>query len=444
MLFDLPAAIMQRVQTPTWPVGVGSIPAITPDGRAVGLPVLRGVNCLTLGVVGTGKTASFTLPAAELLLASDPNMKGVFFEVKHSFIDRFLRAEDKVITHNASIVSPANLFIPNIIKEIRQSPDHEAEMRDLAGALFAELLNGSNQNRAWVQAAQNAFIGILRTIIDVYPSENTGNRTLVNGLRHMSTIEFLAYLAKHPRNHSMLRRDWGYDPKCSEAYKPTKRASDIQFFLNQVLEMFSGSFEMDGNNTLHDWLCGRYGRNLFFLYDLATAEITRPFFLYYLKKIKDYKLSNSGSVTPPILMVLDEIDKMSDGGKAADFGLFQAANLGREYGLQVLLTSQSIENLYALAPEYNTHITNGGLAGFPYLLSFRPGDPMTVSTLQTLYGSDYREDLLQASRYADPVIKYEKEPIITDAEFASLRTGDCIVKIMSHRPQRVHINPSQP
>ena len=209
--------------------------------------------------------------------------------------------------------------------------------------------------------------------------------------------------------------------------------------------MFSGSFEMDGNNTLHDWLCGRYGRNLFFLYDLATAEITRPFFLYYLKKIKDYKLSNSGSVTPPILMVLDEIDKMSDGGKAADFGLFQAANLGREYGLQILLTSQSIENLYALAPEYNTHITNGGLAGFPYLLSFRAGDPMTVSTLQTLYGSDYREHLvLPASRYADPVIKYEKEPIITDAEFASLRTGDCIVKIMSHRPQRVHINPSQP
>ena len=100
-----------------------------------------------------------------------------------------------------------------------------------------------------------------------------------------------------------------------------------------------------------------------------------------------------------------------------------------------------MENLYGLSPDFNEHITNGGLAGFPFLISFRPGDPGTVSTLQTLYGSEYKERLIQpASRYADPVIKCDLEPIITDAQFASLGTGDCIVKIMSHRPQKIHIS----
>lgn len=440
MLYDLPTAI-QKPQIPQWPVGVGSIPAILPDGTAVNLPVLKGLNVLTFGVVGTGKTRSFTGQAAEILLSADPEVKGVFFEIKHSFIDRFMGPEDKVITHNPHAVPQANLFIPNIIKEIRQAVDPEAEMRDFAQFLFSELLNGANQNRAWIEAARNTFIGVLRTIVDCYPKVNTTNRTLVNALRHMSSTELLAYLAKHPRNHSMLQKDWGCDPKHPKDYVPTRRAADISFFLNQVLESFSGSFVMDGEDTIHDWLNEKkYGRNLFFLYDLASAEISRPFFLYYMKKIKDYKLSNTEKATSPILMVLDELDKMA-GGKTADFGLFQAANLGREYGLQILLTTQSIENLHGLSPDFNEHITTGGLAGFPCLISFRPGDPTTISTLQVLYGSEYKEHLvLPASRYAEPIVKCELEPSVTDAEFSSLDTGDCIVKILSHRPQKVHIN----
>ncbi len=198
---------------------------------------------------------------------------------------------------------------------------------------------------------------------------------------------------------------------------------------------------MDGTDTIQNWLDGKYGKNLFLLYDLKKAEISRPFFLYYLRKIKNHKMSNTVGNTSPVLMVLDEIDKMSEGGKAVDFGLFQAANLGRENGLQILLTSQSLENLFGCAPDFNEHITNGGLAGFPQLLCFRLGDPKTISTMQTLFGSEYRERIiLPASRYDNVLIKSEKEPIITDEEFASLRTGECVIKIDSHRPQKVYIN----
>lgn len=440
MFYDIPDFINNK-QTPQWPNGIGNIKAILTNGNEINLPVYNGMNVLTVGVVGTGKTRSYTLPASEILLNSNPRMKSVFFEIKNSFIDHFMETNDKVITQNPNSVPYDNLFKPNIIKEIRQSADPEGEICDISTFLFREILDNSNQNRSWIEAAQDTFMGILRVIVDCYPTENTTNWTLVNALRNMPTANMLSYLAKHPRNHSMLIRDWGFDPKKNETYTVTRRANDIQFFFNRALEKFSGAFELNGEDTIHDWLNSKYGRHIFFFYDLASAESSRPFFLYYLKKIKDFKLSNTAKSTAPILMVLDEIDKMTDNGKAADWGLFQAANLGREYGLQLLVTTQSIENLYGLSSNFNEHNTVGGLAGFPYIISFRPGDPSTIQTLQTLYGSEYKEHIVMpASRYSELQVKCELEPIVTDSDFASLGTGDCIVKIASSRPQKIHID----
>lgn len=437
MRYDLTG--IEQPCSPCWPQGIGTIMTRLPDGSAVGVPVLPGVNVMSYGVVGTGKTRSYTLPAAELLLRADPRRKGVFFEIKRTFLDHFLQPDDKVITHDPAAVGSQNLFRPNLIREIRQSDDPPAEMRQIADFLFSDLLNGADQNLGWIQAARDTFVGVLRVIVDLFPQKNTTNRTLVQALRRMSAAELLRYLSKHPRNHSMIQKDFGCDPACPEQYNPTRRAGDILFFFNQVLESFSGAFESDGTDTIHDYLTGEYGRHLFFLYDLASAEISRPFMLYYLKKIKDFKMSNRGRASPSMLMVLDEIDKMADGGKSADFGLFQAANLGREYELQILLATQSVENLYGLAPDFNAHITAGGLAGFPVVLAFRPGDPVTIDTLQKLFGSEYKPHLVMpASRYDAPSVRYELEPVVTDAEFAALGAGDAYVKIGACPPQKVH------
>ena len=104
---------------------------------------------------------------------------------------------------------------------------------------------------------------------------------LIHALRRMTTGEILAYLAKNPRNHSMLLKDWGYDVHYAEEFKFTRRAYDYQFFLNQVLENFSGSFAMNGTDTIHDWLAGKYGRNLFFAMILHLLRYPDRFFILY-------------------------------------------------------------------------------------------------------------------------------------------------------------------
>lgn len=427
--------------SPEWADGVGGILAQLTDGKKVKIPVLESTNVLTVGVTGTGKSKSYTLPAARYLLSSNPMMKGVFFETKRTFLDAFMQQNDKVITYDPTIVPACNLFQWCLIKEIRQARDKEGEMRQIAEVLFGDLLAGAENNRAWIESARNTFIAVLRVIVDCYP-DNTSNWDLINALRNMSVNNLLAYLAKHPRNHSLLNKDFSYDPNKSEVYTPTRRATDIMFFFNSVLEIFGGAFESKGQDTIHDYLFGApgYGRNLFLVHDLAIAESSRPFILYFLKKIKDEKMSLSSTIIEPMLWCMDEADKLCDSGKAADFGIFQAATLGREYGLQILLTTQSVENLYGLAPGFNEHIAKGGLSGFPVLISFRPGDATTISTLQTLFGSR-RHDIttMPLSRYDHPTVKSEIEPVVSEADFAQLDTGEAYIKIKSAHPQKVSI-----
>ena len=437
MRYDLPEGMRKKQET-GWPDGIGSIPVLLPDGCRAKLPVLEGMNAVTFGVTGTGKTRSYTLPAAEILLNSVAGMKGVFFEIKNSFADRLMKSDDKVIAYDLSGVPAGNRFGWCMIKEIRQAKNREAEMRQIADFLFADILSGANQNLSWAESARNTFVAVLRVITDCF-SDNTANRTLTDALRRMTVEELLAYLAKHPRNRSLLEKDFGYETGKSSDYRRNRRAEDIMFFFNQVLEKFAGSFESDGMDTIHDFLHAE-SQNLFIRYDLAAAEISRPFILYFLKKIKDEKMSNHSDLKSPVLLCLDEADKMADGGRAADFGLFQAASLGRECGLQILLTTQSMENLYGLAPDFNSHIAEGGLAGFPVILSFRPGDPATVRNLQTLFGSGYREHLVvPASRSDRADIKYEREPLVSDEDFAGLDTGECYVKIGSCLPRKVKL-----
>ena len=206
-----------------------------------------------------------------------------------------------------------------------------------------------------------------------------------------------------------------------------------------MLDKFGGTFlSEDGDDTIYDYLHGRYGERLFLLHDHKYRDSAKLFERFFMKYIGDDKLSITSSHTGRMLWVLDEIDKIQ-----GDFGLTQAVTLGRQFGLQVIVSVQSMESLYAIAPDfYGEHLTNAAMSGFSEIAAFHPGDAHTIQTLQTLFGKQRRQTLtMPLSRYDKPVITTEELPIVEDSDFASLDIGECYIKIRSAPPERVRIIP---
>lgn len=437
MFYKVPVDMLPSRVSNTWMTeNNNGILAISEDGKHIRVPVDKS-NILITGVTGTGKTRSFTLPAAKTLLRT-PNMKAVFFEIKDTFLEECFQRGDKIISYDGARFKE-HLFKWNMIREIRQAQNREAEMKQISDFLFRELLNGSFQNTAWIQSARNLFIAVLRSIVDG-TKENPSNYTLINSLRNKSIGEVLCYISTHPRNKSIIKEFRYVESMKVEDYIPTRRAEDIFFFFRKILEKFGGSFESrDGQDTIYEFLHTQ-NQNLFISYDLKTSESSRDFIVYCLKKIKDEKMSNTTNIKHiPLLLSFDEIDKLSSGKITADFGLFQMLTLGREYNIQLLVSSQSIENLYSLAEDFNSHIVEGGLAGFQEFISFHAGDTKTLETLQSLYGSEYKERIiLPLSRYDKPHLQSEYLPIVSEADFSTLKTGEAYIKYRSHRPQKVY------
>lgn len=134
------------------------------------------------------------------------------------------------------------------------------------------------------------------------------------------------------------------------------------------------------------------------------------------------------------MLVLDEISELE-----YDFGLMQGATLGAEYGLQVILSTQSLEKLYAILPrDLGEHYLNGALSGFPYLITFQPGDPQSLDVFQRFFGQKQVQTLsMPLSRYEKPTVTTELQPIVPDEAFASLGVGECYVKIFAAEPERI-------
>ncbi len=156
-----------------------------------------------------------------------------------------------------------------------------------------------------------------------------------------------------------------------------------------------------------------------------------------MQRIGDEILSQtSGFIGEKMIWILDEIDKIG-----YNFGLSEAATLGRQFGLQIIVSTQSLESLYAIAPElHGEHITNASLSGFPMIVAFHPGDPHTIETLQKLYGECMKQTIaMPFSRYDSPTVKTEMRPIVENDEFVSLEIGECYIKIGSQKPERVKI-----
>lgn len=419
---------------PNWPKSDSSLNVLIGRGERHELPVLERTNMLVTGVVGTGKTC-FTKAYLHELLRSSPSLPAVFFEIKkEDYMAEFYEDGDKVITYDPNF-DGGTVFRWNMIKELRQAKDQAAELDELTNALFQDLIEKAQQNLVWANAARVTFKAYLSTILNCF-HDDPSNDIVLARLKRMTHLELMEFLAKYAPNLPMLKDNFNYEPGKKD-YELPRKGHDAMFFMQYVVEKFSGSFIAKGEDTIYDFLHWKHGKHLFIVHDFRAAESMSMFERYFLRKIITEKLSCTSDVYgEPLLLALDEVDKIG-----SDFGIFNAVTLGRQFGLQLILSTQSIENFYNVAPDRNgEHITNASLSGFPILAAFRPGDDVTIEKLQTLFGScDRKKMALGLSRGDKPIVQIVTEPKVTDSMFQSLGLGECYIKVLNSDPVRCKI-----
>lgn len=407
------------------------------NNSMVSIPILPGVNTLIVGVSGNGKTV-LTKQLVQGLFREDPDVYAVFFQIKpDDFTSAFLRPQDKVISYSDGICPEENRFKWCMIKEVRSCDRSkwDAVLKEITTVLFSDLLQ-DKRNLVWINGAMTTFQAFLKVILYQYRN-NPPNRKVIDAMKTMPRKELLRFLAEYPPNRSMLMDNFEYNPEDCGNYTMPRKGSDILFFLQNVLDKFGGSFlSEDGDDTIFDYLQGRYGHRLFILHDHKYRDSSKLFERFFMKYIGDDKLSMTSLQPGRMVWVLDEIDKIE-----GDFGLTQAVTLGRQFQLQVIVSTQSLESLYAIAPDlHGEHLTNAAMSGFSMIASFHPGDSHTIQTLQMLFGKTQKQTLVMPlSRYDKPTITTEVRPMVEDQDFASLRIGECYVKIRSDPPARVKI-----
>ncbi len=426
MFYEIPA----KRNYCAWPEAKKSIGGVNVyTNEYIRIPIISD-NILIVGKTGFGKS-TFTKKTVDKFLEDENNQLTVFLDVKNDFRE-YIRGNDKAVcfTNNNEGM---NVFRWNLISEIRQSDDWESELEEISGMLFSDLMN-DGKNRFWVEAAKSVFKAYLKTILYCYKN-SPSNKQVIDGLKYMSKKQLISHIAEYRPNSNVLRDYLGYSP--NEPYKEPRRAGDVMAFLNTVLEKFIGPFySNDGTDTVHDFLDNKYGTRLFLVYDYGKRASSNIFFRLILHKIIENRLSQQVDRDKKVLLVLDEAATLE-----CDFGLMEAATLGRGNNLHVILSTQSLEKIYCIAPELNAeHITNAALAGFPTIVSFSPGDPLTVDKLQKIYGNRKKQFVsLGISRYSQPSVEIKTEPIVTAEELSSMGIGECYVKIRDADPQRVKI-----
>lgn len=431
------------LSTIKWPSGENYILAerkIT--GAKVDIPVVTG-NKLIIGKIGYGKTTLVKELISADIRENDTYLFG--FEVKQGdYSETFMSPGGLIISYRDIPGKEDKMFKWGMVKEIKESDDPEAEIKKMASFLTQHLKKDPGKE-IWAQGAAETFEGFMNSIIhciDGTPS----NYDVVQRMRTMSTVNLLKFMAHYKPNKSLLEKyyhfdiNWGTDTSDEtkrklETYKIPQVGSDILVFLQNMLSNFSGSFlSKDGQHTIKGWLSGKYGKTLFLSYDLSKKDVMTVFAVYFLQSVILERISSKVDKTKRILMVLDEVPEIGQ-----EFFLEQGVTVGRENRLEIIVSTQSLEKLYSIAPDLNPakteHYTNAMLAGFTTYACFQAGDPYTINTFQKFFGNRTK---LPVSRYST-MSGLTVSPIVTDEDFATLGIGECYIKIGASEPERLYI-----
>lgn len=426
---------------PSWTVEDGIPAYILPEYKPIGIPIQK-TNYFITGGIGTGKTV-FVKKVVRLRLEEESDLRLAILQIKPHDFDEAMEDRGLFICQNSNIYPKERVFRWNAMKEFRSvgEANYLQSIQEFTSMAASEFHKSAGANLYFVDTAEETvdryFLALLHAT-----GENITNDKTFAFLENEEPEKILRIIANYPPNHSFLKINFDFNPESQTPYKLTKRGHDIFIFVSKIARVVRGTFREPGEDTIWDFLhsTGKNGATRICICHEEGSKSSYIMEQFFLKRITNMMLGSETTIRGDLLMVLDEVDKT----RAKEFPLAKLATLGRDVNgkrVQLLLSTQSFESLFAVAEDGNEHDIRSLLTGFPIIVSFNPGmDATTRDILKDAYGNHFVQKITTPlSRYDRPIVEMKEEPWVKDQDFSSLSVGQTYVKIQSERPYRVQI-----
>lgn len=432
---------IEKKKVPAWAVE-GGIPAyVLPEYTPIGIPVQK-TNYFITGGIGSGKT-EFVKKVVWHRLEDELDLRLVILQIKPHDFDEVIGERGVFICQNSSSYPKERLFRWNAMKEFRAAGEEKflQNIQEFTAIAASEFHKNGGANLYFVDTAEETVDRYFLSLLHL-TSENLTNDQTFGFLENEEPEKILRIIANYPPNHNFLKINFDFDPESQSPYKLTKRGHDIFIFISKIARVVRGTFRERGEDTIWEFLHSTGGNDITRIC-ICHEEGSKSSYVmeqYFLRKIVNMMLGSEETIAGDLLMVLDEVDKT----RVKEFPLAKLATLGRDVNgkrVQLLLSTQSFESLFAVAEDGNEHDIRALLTGFPVILSFNPGmDATTRDILKTAYGNHIVQKITTPlSRYNCPIVEMKEEAWVRDQDFSSLSVGQTYVKIQSERPYRVQI-----
>ena len=376
-------------------------------------------HLLFLGGIGTGKTNAFDQIIAQLRRSMTNDDVMVIFDTKGDFYKSFYQAGDIVISNDSTATGPYGVDYWNIFNEIDNDEHMEANIVEMAKALFHQKLEKTNQP-FFPNAAKDLFAAVLTHFTRNKDTMSSDNEALRAFLDSSPTAELREMLSKHDDMRAMV------------SYIADDRSPQTQGVMSELQqlsrEILLGNFKKKGTLSIRNLVRSKGGKIIFIEYDISIGAMLSPIYtLLFDMAIKEAlgRKKSEGSV----YFIADEFRLIPNLQHIDD-----AVNFGRSLGVKFMIGIQNVEQVYEC---YGEQRARSLMSGFLSSVAFRVNDASSKKYIKDLHGENRKKETYMSAVTTRGIVENIREAyVVEDWDISNLGLGEAIIGLPGMPPFR--------
>lgn len=388
----------------------------------IGVPLdadLLSRHLMFLGGIGTGKTNAFEQIISQLRRSMTADDVMIIFDTKGDFYRAFYQPGDVVISNDNTATGATEVDYWNIFNEIEDDENMEANIVEIAKALFHQKLEKTNQP-FFPNAAKDLFAAILTHFIRNKSTLKGDNYTLRTFLDSSPTAQLREMLGHHD------------DMKAMISYIADDRSPQTQGVMSELQQMsreiFLGNFKKQGTLSMRDLVRSKGGKLVFVEYDIGIGAMLSPIYsLLFDMGIKEAlcRKKSEGNV----YFVADEFRLIPNLQHVDD-----AVNFGRSLGVKFMIGIQNVEQVYEC---YGEQRARSIMSGFLTSIAFRVNDASSKQYIKELHGENRKKETYMSAVQTRGITENVREAyVVEDWDISNLGLGEAIIGLPGKPPFR--------